>query len=240
MGKLFCIVGKSGTGKDTLFHQLLEANLGLTPLIPYTTRPIRANETEGVQYRFVTEQAMHSMEDQGRMIERRAYHTVHGIWYYFTARETLEPARTYLLITTPGALSALTAAFGPDHVVVTALLADDRVMLERSILRENQETAPQYAELCRRFLADREDFKDFDPAAYKTSFVIDSNQPLEQCIRQFRLILETVKNKKDGSAPPCRFHPAPSADACRYSRLCEAYLSGQISPQDFCQAVLCH
>ena len=53
MGKIFYIMGKSATGKDTIYEELLEhRGLGLRPLIMYTTRPIRANETDGVQYHF--------------------------------------------------------------------------------------------------------------------------------------------------------------------------------------------
>ena len=54
MGKLFYIIGKSSTGKDTIFQSLLEnRKLNLEPLVLYTTRPMRVGETPGVQYRLV-------------------------------------------------------------------------------------------------------------------------------------------------------------------------------------------
>ena len=55
MGKIFYIMGKSSSGKDTIYENLLgREGLSLHPLIMYTTRPIRAGETDGVQYHFVT------------------------------------------------------------------------------------------------------------------------------------------------------------------------------------------
>ena len=49
-------MGKSSSGKDTIYEELLSREeLGLKPFIMYTTRPIRAKETDGVQYHFVTE-----------------------------------------------------------------------------------------------------------------------------------------------------------------------------------------
>ena len=59
MGKIFYIMGKSSSGKDTIYENLLgREGLSLHPLIMYTTRPIRAGETDGVQYHFVTEEQL--------------------------------------------------------------------------------------------------------------------------------------------------------------------------------------
>ena len=83
MGKLFYIMGKSSCGKDTIYENLLSRKeLGLRPFIMYTTRPIRAKETDGVQYHFVTEEMMKKMEAAGKIIELRSYETVNGVWYY--------------------------------------------------------------------------------------------------------------------------------------------------------------
>ena len=86
MGKLFYLIGKSSTGKDTIFQSLLEREeLGLKPLVLYTTRPMRAGETPGVQYHFTDEAGLSRLQAAGKVIELRAYQTVHGIWKYFTA-----------------------------------------------------------------------------------------------------------------------------------------------------------
>ena len=49
MGKIFCIIGKSSSGKDTIYKKLLQCHqLDLKTIVPYTTRPIRVGEQEGV------------------------------------------------------------------------------------------------------------------------------------------------------------------------------------------------
>ena len=86
MGKLFYVIGKSATGKDTIFQKLLEnESLALKPLVLYTTRPMRAGEEQGVQYHFTDEAGLKELQNAGKVIELRAYDTVHGVWKYFTA-----------------------------------------------------------------------------------------------------------------------------------------------------------
>ena len=86
MGNIFYIMGKSSSGKDTIYENLLgREGLSLHPLIMYTTRPIRTGETDGVQYHFVTEAQLEEMQQAGTVIELRTYQTVYGPWYYFTA-----------------------------------------------------------------------------------------------------------------------------------------------------------
>ena len=56
MGKIFYIMGKSSSGKDTIYRKLQESeNLKLGRLVLYTTRPIRDGEKEGQEYHFVDE-----------------------------------------------------------------------------------------------------------------------------------------------------------------------------------------
>ena len=88
MGKIICLMGKSSTGKDTIYKRLLEdQELHLKKLIPYTTRPIREGEQEGIEYHFVDEKHLQKLEEEGRIVELRAYDTVYGVWKYFTVRE---------------------------------------------------------------------------------------------------------------------------------------------------------
>ena len=85
MGKIYCLLGKSSSGKDTLFKMLLEeSGLSLKTIVPYTTRPIRVGEQEGVEYHFVTEETQKKLEAEGKIIELRAYDTICGVWKYFT------------------------------------------------------------------------------------------------------------------------------------------------------------
>ena len=56
MGKMVYLMGKSSTGKDTVYKRLLEKEeLKLETIVPYTTRPIRAGEEQGEEYFFTDE-----------------------------------------------------------------------------------------------------------------------------------------------------------------------------------------
>ena len=77
MGKIFCLMGKSATGKDSIYNQLFaRKNLPVKKIIPYTTRPIREGEENGKEYFFCTEKDVQEFEEQGKIIELRAYNTM--------------------------------------------------------------------------------------------------------------------------------------------------------------------
>jgi len=161
MGKIFCVMGKSSSGKDTLY-QMLKKELEFDSIVPYTTRPIREGETDGVEYHFVTEKEVAELEEAGKIIELRAYNTVHGIWKYFTADDAqidLEH-RNYLMIGTVEAYEKLKAYYGEEHLVPIYIEVDDGIRLQRALNREKLQEQPKYAEMCRRFLADEVDFSE--------------------------------------------------------------------------------
>ena len=85
MGKLYCLMGKSSSGKDTIYKMLMaDKDLGLKKVVPYTTRPIRAGEEEGQEYHFTDKAGLDDLTAKGKVVETRCYKTVHGDWYYFT------------------------------------------------------------------------------------------------------------------------------------------------------------
>ena len=161
MGKIFCLMGKSASGKDTVYKELLtDKDLKLKKIVPYTTRPIRENESNGVQYYFTDLDGMKALEATGKVIESRAYNTVHGIWYYFTVDDhQIDLTKgNYIIIGTPENISKLCDYFGSDVVVPIYIELDDGVRLERALSRERMQDNPKYEEMCRRFLADAKDF----------------------------------------------------------------------------------
>ena len=186
MGKLIYIIGKSSTGKDTIFQSLLEKkDLGLRPLVLYTTRPMRAGETPGLQYHFTDENGLAKLEAQGRVIELRAYHTVHGIWKYFTAdTEATDLERSsYLAVGVLESFRSVRDYYGKDRVVPIYIEVEDGERLQRALDRERAQEEPRYAEMCRRFLADSEDFSEekIQEAGIEKRFY---NRELTECIEE--------------------------------------------------------
>lgn len=163
MGKIFYIIGKSATGKDTIYEYLLgREELGLKPLIPYTTRPLRAKEKEGVEYHFTDEAGLEKLAAEGKVIELREYQTIQGIWKYFTADDAhLDLEREdYLGIGVLESYRKIREYFGPERVVPLYIQVEDGLRLERALKRERKQEHPGYEEMCRRFLADQQDFSD--------------------------------------------------------------------------------
>ena len=163
MGKIFCVMGKSATGKDTIYQKLLHENeLKLQRIIPYTTRPIREGEKDGREYHFCTEEDVQRLEAEGKIVELRAYDTVYGIWKYFTVNDgdiQLEK-ENYLLIGTLEAYIKIRDYFGSQNVVPIYIEVEDGERLIRAISREKEQDVPKYEEMCRRFLADAKDFSE--------------------------------------------------------------------------------
>ena len=162
MGKIYYVMGKSCSGKDTIYKRLRKRHPDFRTIVPYTTRPIREGEREGVEYFFVGPEQLDKMQEAGKIIEMRSYDTKCGIWTYFTADDgQIDLMRyDYLVIGTLVSYQALKEYFGSDALVPIYIEVEDGTRLERAIGREREQAVPQYEEMCRRFLADAEDFSE--------------------------------------------------------------------------------
>ena len=160
MGFLFVFMGKSATGKDTLYRHIMEKHKELKPVITYTTRPIRSGETEGKEYHFVTVEQLEEWKRQQRVVECRCYQTVKGPWYYFTLDDgqiDFSQGNSCMISTLEG-YEQIRRFYGKERVIPLYIQVPDILRIERSLAREKEQETPCVAEVCRRFLADEEDF----------------------------------------------------------------------------------
>ena len=163
MGKIFYIMGKSASGKDRIYSLLEDQReLKLKTLVLYTTRPIRDGEENGKNYYFVSDEKLNEFRKNGNVIEERSYHTVYGIWTYFTADDGQIDLQKYdyLVIGTLESYYGMREYFGEEQLIPIYIEVEDGLRLERALCRERQQKEPKYAEMCRRFLADAEDFSE--------------------------------------------------------------------------------
>lgn len=196
MGKIFYIIGKSSSGKDTIYKQLLkDEKLMLRPIVIYTTRPIREGERQGVEYYFTDEAGLEQIRNAGKLIELRSYDTVFGVWNYFTAdSEKIDLKHENYLMT--GVLSSFHAVreyYGWDKVIPIYIEVEDGERLQRALNRERQEQKPKYKEMCRRFLTDSEDFTEEKIRLERISRRF-YNDNLERCLKEIRDYIS--KNQK--------------------------------------------
>lgn len=185
MGKLLIIMGKTSSGKDTVFRRVMEGVTSpLRTVVTYTTRPMRPGENDGEEYFFVNEEKLQELRDAGKIIEERLYNTVHGPWYYFTVNDgQIDLAQSnYLLITTLAGYEQIRAYYGEENVAPFYIEADAKDRLIRYINREEKQKNPNYCEVCRRFLADEADFSE---AELERLGIVNRyyNKDLDECCR---------------------------------------------------------
>ena len=188
MGRIFYIMGKSSSGKDTIYSRLLrDKEFGLKNVLLYTTRPVRQGEADGREYHFVDEERFRQFMDEGKVIEYRTYETVHGPWTYFTADDGQVDLKacSYLAIGTLESYENMKRYFGEENVCPIYVEVEDGERLKRALAREELQEKPRYAEMCRRFLADTEDFSEenLERAGIKRRF---QNVELESCMEEIR------------------------------------------------------
>lgn len=196
-GKIFCLMGKSASGKDSVYSLLRDSfeELGLCQLVMYSTRPMRAGEVDGHEYNFVSESELDALDKSGRVIERRDYPTMYGTWSYaIVDDEQLQDDQSYVIKEeTPSGAAALVDYFGSDHVFPIYIYVEDGVRLLRALSREMGQDVPKYDEVCRRYLSDCRDFEQVDADEDVPRFVNDN---LEKCTGDIEEYIAGVLGKK--------------------------------------------
>lgn len=179
MGNIYCIMGKSSSGKDTIFKLLLDrTDIDLKTIVSYTTRPIRSLEKPGEEYNFVSIEEKDRLVAEGKVIELREYNTVHGPWFYFTVDDgslDLEH-HDYLIIGTVESFVKIRDYYGEDKVLPIYIEVDDGIRLTRALEREKMQENPKYEEMCRRFLADQQDFSEENIKNARITNVFNNNK----------------------------------------------------------------
>lgn len=160
--KIIYIMGKSSSGKDTIFKKLKE-KLDVNTYVMYTTRPIRKDEIDGITYHYITDEKMQRYiegKEKNKLIEYRTYQTIHGPWTYATiADEQFKNNKNMLMLGTLESYQKMKKLF-KNKLIPIYIEVEDGTRLERALKREKEQEEPKYEELCRRFLADSIDFSE--------------------------------------------------------------------------------
>ena len=138
MSRIFFVLGKSCSGKDTIFRYLKEKKeLNLKTVVGYTTRPMRVGEENGKEYFFVDRDELEKLKIEGKIIECRDYDTVYGIWSYFTVDDgQINLGKdNYLYIGTLQSYMEMTKYYGNDVVVPLYIEVETGERLSRAVKR---------------------------------------------------------------------------------------------------------
>ena len=163
MGRIYYLLGKSATGKDTLYKEILKRRPKLRTVTMYTTRPIREGETDGGEYFFTGREELERQLASGKVIESRTYQTIAGPWTYYTVDDgqfDVADDESCLMIGTLESYEKMCAYFEAGKMVPVYIEVPDGIRLLRAVKREENQKRPNYREVCRRYLADEKDFSE--------------------------------------------------------------------------------
>ena len=187
-------MGKSSSGKDTVYKKLKEQYKEFRLIVPYTTRPIRVCEIDGVEYYFVDPEQFGAMKDDWKVIDSLSYNTKCGIWTYFTADDGQVSVGndSYLGIGTLESFVRLREYYGNEVMWPIYIEVEDGERLERALAREKTQEVPKYEEMCRRFLADQNDFSEENilKAGIWKRF---ENHNLDECVKEIVNYIKSVQ-----------------------------------------------
>ena len=179
------IMGKSSSGKDTIFN-ILKEKLDVNSYVMYTTRPIREGEIQGQTYNYISNKEMEEYiqgKNSKKLIESRTYQTIHGPWTYATIEDDqFYTEKDLLMAGTLESYSKMKKYF-KEKLIPIYIEVEDGLRLERALKREHKQKEPKYEELCRRFIADSKDFSEENiiKAGIKKRF---ENIDLDKCVNE--------------------------------------------------------
>lgn len=154
MYKIIALIGKAGSGKDTMMHKVLERNPNLHEIVSCTTRPRREGEVEGVNYFYLTPEQFGDKVLHDEMLEATCFND----WFYGTSYESLRSDIVNIGVFNPTGIESLLGR--PDvevHVFYVVASAKDRLLRQL-----NREKDPDVDEIIRRYKTDEQDFADLD------------------------------------------------------------------------------
>ena len=205
MSNFIYIIGKSASGKDTIYKNLQE-NIKTNIYVPYTTRPKREGEQHGKDYYFITKKEFIEFQNQDKVMEYRNYNTYKAngeedIWTYATIDDEQWNAQGDFM--SIGTLESYTNIFKylQKHqeknlnMIPVYIYIDEEERRKRALERENKQKIPNIKEMERRFKADNIDFTEEKlKKAGISSKETFQNYDLQKCIQE---ILEYIKSKEN-------------------------------------------
>lgn len=164
---MIIIVGKSGSGKDSVVKKLTNF-YDYKKIVTWTTRPMRPKEMQDVTYHFTDEETFEEKIEEGFFAEWKKYESIEGTWYYGTALLDLTTFNeNKIIILTPDGYQDIKDIIGKDTLTVY-LKSKNRILKSRLKKRGDN---PK--EIKRRLRHDKKDFKGIEK---EVDVVIENNK----------------------------------------------------------------
>ena len=184
-GKLIVISAPSGTGKTTVVKKLLQQSTNLEASVSFTTRKMRENEKEGLDYFFVDEKTFTNMIQNDDFLEHA---TVFGNFYGTEKKSVSENLKkgvnVILEIDWQGALQIKSSM--PSCVMIFLIPPSKEVLLAR-LKNRGTDSDQEIAYRFNQAVLDLEQSKKFDHVLV--------NDQLDKVVTEIALCIEGKTNK---------------------------------------------
>jgi guanylate kinase len=178
-GQLVVLSGPAGVGKDTVLNRWCERNPKIKRVVTYTTRDPRPNETNGVEYHFVTKEKFLELAADNFFLEYNEYNgNFYGTPLHDINNLLAEGYHAVLKIEVKGAADA--RALRPDALLIF-LLPPSLEVLEQRIRNRGTETKEVQDQRLAIAISEIERAKDYDVQVV--------NDDLEVCVSELDKIL---------------------------------------------------
>lgn len=182
---LFIVSAPSGTGKTTVVERLVRVTDHLKLSRSYTSRAPRADETDGVDYNFVSRPRFEEMVAAGQFLEHAdVFGNLYGTHAGDTTRCLEAGDDVVLVIDVQGARNV--RATGLPHVAIFVLPPSYEVLEQR--LRGRSKDSEEA--IRRRLDVAREEVSAFDEYDY-----VVLNDELESCVNRLKAIVMAERSK---------------------------------------------
>lgn len=184
-GKLIVISAPSGTGKTTVVKKLLQQSTNLEASVSFTTRKMRENEKEGLDYFFVREKTFTNMIQNDDFLEHA---TVFGNFYGTEKKSVSENLKkgvnVILEIDWQGALQIKSSM--PSCVMIFLIPPSKEVLLAR-LKNRGTDSEQEIAYRFNQAVLDLEQSNKFDHVLV--------NDQLDKVVTEIALCIEGKTNK---------------------------------------------
>ena len=159
--KIVALMGKAGSGKDTILHKIMEKYPSyFHEIVSCTTRPPREGEKDGINYHFLSIDEFTRKILNGDMLEATEFND----WHYGTDRESLTINKINIGVFNPEGIRCLQE---DDNIELYVFYV--RAAGKQRLLRQlNREENPDVDEIVRRYKTDTQDFGYLEDIRYQT------------------------------------------------------------------------
>ena len=171
----------SASGKDYA-TKILSNKYKLNRIVQFTTRPMRGNEKDGVDYNFINKDSFEKMISEDYFVSFRVFKSLTSDWYYGISRESMNVSQNSIICIDMEGLTELLEKYNKHNIISVFIDADYATRRERA----DKRSSFNIDEFNRRY---KDDLNKIDKIKSKCDYIVDNNR-FGNCANMLSAILE--------------------------------------------------